>query len=43
MLSTIWELSEAKYGGSSEPVAKVYVELAKVYFKKKDFDQAIEY
>lgn len=42
-LSTVWELSEAKYGRKAEEVGRVYLELAKVYLKKKDFTEAINY
>lgn len=37
-LSSVWEISEQKYGTSSEEVGNVYIELAKVYLKKKDYD-----
>jgi hypothetical protein len=42
-LSSVWEIAEAKYGKKSEEVGKVYLELAKVFLKKKDFDEAIGY
>jgi tetratricopeptide (TPR) repeat protein len=42
-LSTVWEIAEAKYGRKSEEVGKVYLELAKVNLKKKDFTEAINY
>ena len=37
-LSNVWEISEVKFGTKSEEVGAVYLELAKVYLKKKDFD-----
>lgn len=42
-LSNVWEIAESKYGRKSEEVGKVYLELAKVYLKKKEFDEAINY
>jgi len=42
-LSLVWEISEAQFGRKSEEVGKVYLELAKVYLKKKDFNEAINY
>ena len=37
-LASVWEIAEAKYGRKCEEVGKVYLELAKVYLKKKDFN-----
>jgi tetratricopeptide (TPR) repeat protein len=42
-LSQVWELAEAKFGRKAEEVGKVYLELAKVYLKKKEFEEAISY
>jgi tetratricopeptide (TPR) repeat protein len=41
--SQVWELVEAKYGRKSEEVGKIYLELAKVHVKKKDFEEGINY
>lgn len=34
-------MSEAKFGMDSETTASVFIELAEVYAKKKDYDSAI--
>lgn len=36
-------MSEAKYGMKSETTASVFLELADVYLKKKEYKDAIEY
>ena len=42
-LSVGWEVYEAKLGRNCEEIGRVYLELAKVYLKKKGFDEAIDY
>jgi hypothetical protein len=42
-ISIVWELFESKYGRNSEYVGRCYLELAKIYLKKKDFNEAISY
>jgi hypothetical protein len=39
----VWELFEAKFGRNSEFVGRCYLELAKIYLKKKDYNEAISY
>jgi hypothetical protein len=36
-------LTESKCGKDSIEIALVYLDFAKVYFKKKDLDEAIKY
>ena len=43
VLSSVWEVREAKFGRQSIEVAEVYGELAKIYLKKKEFEEAINY
>lgn len=42
VLSQAWETFEARFGGKSEQVGNIYLEMAAVYGKKKDLDAAIE-
>jgi outer membrane protein assembly factor BamD (BamD/ComL family) len=42
-VSLVWELFEAKFGRNSEFVGRCYLELAKIYLKKKDYNEAISY
>ena len=39
----VWDISEAKYGFKSESCALVYLETAKIYSKKEDYEKAVEY
>ena len=41
-LQTVWALYESVYTNKSEQVAKVHLELAKLYKKMKQIDKAID-
>lgn len=41
-LTSMWELYEAQYGMKHEAIAKVYLEMAKIYHKQKDLTNALD-
>ena len=42
-LIEVWDISESKYGFKSESCALVYLETAKIYSIREDFDKAVDY
>ena len=43
MLTNAWEVFDGFYGSESEQVAHCFLEIASIYTKKKEFEEAVSF